>query len=537
VTRTAAEIVSTIGRSPTFIELESAMSFLSSTLIALSLPAAAAAYFSLPQDLKAQILALRPGASAPVQPAFVYDTAPVSKGAVRKRVQTSGTVRPLVTVLVGSQLSGQIKTLKADFNSEVKEGDILALLDDKSLVSRVEQAAADLEMAKAQLANQQAALEKATSVLRQAERASGRAQELNTRGITAQVQLDTAVRDAEVARAEISVAKAQIDSARANVVQRNAMLTQAKIDLERTQIRAPIGGIVVSRTVEVGQTVAASLQAPELFRIAQDLKRIRIEALVNEADVGGVAKGNPVTFRVDAYPGRMFNGKVSQIRLSATEEQSVVTYTVVIEATNEDMKLYPSMTANVEIETDKRENVLRVPAEALRYRPRGTAAAPEATAKEDRADRQKSRLEDIAAKIGLSAEQISAGRERLAALDKADGKKPPRGEARSEVARDAVATEKSGKDGDKKRTSNADKLIAALDPVLSDAQRAALAEWKDERAETTPGLIWSLGADGRPTLRHVRIGLNDGKFAEVADGTLTDGEPLIVRSRSTVAKK
>ncbi len=496
-------------------------------LLALSVPAVAAAIFAFSPDLIPP--SLRPGGSSVAKPEFIYETAPVSRGSVRKRVQTSGTVRPLVTVLVGSQLSGQIKTLKADFNSEVAEGDVLALLDDKTHVARVEQAAADLEMAKAQLANQQAALEKATSILKQAEKQSARAQDLGSRGITAQVQLDTAVRDAEVARAEISVAKAQIDSARANVIQRQAMLSQTKIDLERTQIRAPISGIVVSRLVEIGQTVAASLQAPELFRISQDLRRIRIEAQVNEAEIGGVSRGNPVAFRVDAYPGRLFEGKVSQIRLSATEEQSVVTYTVVVEASNDDMKLFPSMTANVEIETDKRDNVQRVPAEAIRYRPRGATMPVDAPAQSDRAERQATRFEDVAAKLKLTPAQIAEATERLAAIDKRSGAKK---EARSsEAARDATSPAKE------KRISSSEKISAVLDPILDDGQRAELAALRAERAESKSAQVWSLEANGQLKSHTVRIGLNDGKYAELMDGRIETGERLVVRSRSATQKK
>jgi HlyD family secretion protein len=506
------------------------MTFGPTRLLALSVPAAVAALLAFSPDLIPP--SLRLGGATQTKAEFAYDTAPVTRGTVRKRVLTSGTVRPLVTVLVGSQLSGQIKTLKADFNSEVKEGDVLALLDDKSYVARVEQAAADLEMAKAQLANQQAALEKATSILKQAEKQSARAQDLGSRGITAQVQLDTAVRDAEVARAEISVSKAQIDSARANVIQRNAMLSQAKIDLERTQIRAPISGIVVSRLVEIGQTVAASLQAPEIFRISQDLKRIRIEAQVNEAEIGGVSKGNPVIFRVDAYPGRTFEGKVSQIRLSATEEQSVVTYTVVIEASNDDMKLYPSMTANVEIEIDKRDDVLRLPAEAIRYRPRGATASADPTAQLDKAERQAGRLEDVAARLKLTPAQIADVTERLAALDKKSSAKK---EARaSEAARDVAAP---AKDGEKKGLSGLDKIAAALEPILDDGQRAALAALRGERAESKSAQVWSLDAKGQLRSHTLRIGLNDGKFAELVDGKIEAGEPLVVRSRNAVQKK
>ena len=157
------------------------------------------------------------------------------------------------------------------------------------------------------------------------------------------------------------MAKAQIESAKAVIAQREAALRQAEVDQERTKIVAPINGTVISRTIDVGQTVAASLQAPELFKLAQDLKLIRLEAQVNEADVGSISEGNSVSFTVDAYPERTFEGKVTQVRLSATELQSVVTYTVIIEASNDDRKLFPGMTANVQIEAAKKDGVLRIP--------------------------------------------------------------------------------------------------------------------------------------------------------------------------------
>ena len=217
---------------------------------------------------------------------LVYETAAVDYGPIRKFVSTSGPVRALVTVSVGSQLSGQISELKADFNTEVKAGDELAVIDDKTFVARVAQAEADLAAAKAMLANHEAALLKAEAIERNAERLLERQQTLAGKGIAATTTLDNATRDAEVASAEVAIAKAQVENAKATIAQREAQLAQAEIDLERTRIRSPIDGTVIARTVDVGQTVAASLQAPELFKIAQDLRRIRIEAQVSEADVG-----------------------------------------------------------------------------------------------------------------------------------------------------------------------------------------------------------------------------------------------------------
>jgi HlyD family secretion protein len=444
---------------------------------------------------------------------YVYQTAKISHGTVRRKVQTTGTVRPLVTVQVGSQLSGQVKRVFADFNASVKEGDVLAVLDDQSFSARVAQAEADLVTAEASLASQEAALKKAIANLRQAERANKRLQELADKGHSSVSQAETASRDAEVAAVEIDVTKSQIEVAKGAVLHRKALLRQAQIDLERTQIRAPIDGVVISRTVEVGQTVAASLQAPELFRIAQDLKQITIEAQVNEADIGGVQPGNPVAFKVDAHREHTFQGKVNQVRLSGVEEQSVVSYTVVISADNEDLKLYPGMTANVEIELDKRENVVRVPAEALRYQPRGA----EKEQRDSKVERRLEKLDSVKEALNLTEAQVAAARKALDAL------------ATQELA--SKKSEQAGSQEGIKRTSSTEVIEAALTPLLTEAQTESLAKWKAGRELSDSGKIWVVGADGQPEKRSVRVGLVDDKFAELVNfESIKKGELIIVRS-------
>lgn len=442
-----------------------------------------------------------------------YETSPITRGVVRRRVQTAGTVKPVVTAQVGSQLSGQIREIRADFNSVVKAGDVLAVLDAKTFAARIDQANADLDMAKAALVNNLAAHDKATANLRVAERSLQRLKELSSRGVGTDVQLDSAQRDVEVGRAELVISKAQADSARANVTQRQAALSQMTIDFDRTEIRAPIDGIVISRTVEIGQTVAASLSAPELFRIAQDLRQVRIDAQVNEAEIGGVAAGNPVTFKVDAHPGRVFVGKVSQVRLSATEENNVVTYTVVIEAENPDLKLFPGMTAMVEIETARRADVVRVPIEALRFKPRDAKAAPAI----DKDERREQQLDRLAKRLQLSPGQLAAAKERLAAFEKS-----------------ATAAKAGGQPT--ARVGSTDRLVAVLEPVLDARQREALAAWKDEREETSAASIWLLGSDGEPVRRAVRVGLSDGAQVELLGSSVREDEIVILRARSKPRK-
>lgn len=306
---------------------------------------------------------------------LAFETGKVGRGEVRQTVTTSGSVRPLVTVEVGSQLSGQIAEVYADDSSPVRQGQEIARIDPRSFATRVREAEAAVQVAEAEAALQRAGVARAEAGLRQAEREHGRAETLQARGNTSQAVLDSALAALETAQAGLAIARAEVANADAAVLQRQAALDSATIDLDRTFIRSPIEGVVIERAVEVGQTVAASLSAPKLFTIAQDLTRIQIDAQVDEADIGAVAVGNTVKFTVDAYPERTFQGVVSEIRLAPVTLQNVVTYTAVIDADNGDGRLLPGMTANVEILTALRRDVRVVPSEALRFRPRGAAAA------------------------------------------------------------------------------------------------------------------------------------------------------------------
>lgn len=304
------------------------------------------------------------------EPIITIETAIVERGDINRGVATSGSVRALVTVEVGSQLSGQIAELNVDFNSAVTAGQLIARIDPKTFESRVQQSEADLKVAKATIQVKQAGITRTEANLRRAELDFNRQKTLLQKGTVSETTMDAARAEYESTKAEVEMAKAELDNARAAAKQRKAALDSAAIDLERTFIRSPIDGVVIERSVDVGQTVAASLSSPVLFKIAQDLREIQIEANVDEADIGNVKKGNSTSFTVDAYPDEEFTGSVGQVRLSPTELQNVVTYTVIISAMNPDMKLLPGMTANVEIVTGIRQNVLRVANEALRFRPR-----------------------------------------------------------------------------------------------------------------------------------------------------------------------
>ena len=460
---------------------------------------------------------------------FVYEVAEVSQGPIRKLVATSGPVRALVTVSISSQLSGQIRDLKVDFNSEVKAGEELAIIDDKTFAAKVAQANADLVAAKATMLNNEAALAKAEAIERNAKRLMQRQEALASKGIAATTTLDLATRDSEVAKAEIEVAKAQLENAKATIAQREAQLLQAQIDLDRTRIRSPIDGTVIGRTVDVGQIVAASLQAPELFKIAQDLRRIRIEAQVNEADVGAVSAGNPVEFMVDAYPERRFQGKVSQVRLGALELNNVVTYTVIIEADNDDRKLLPGMTANARIETAKLDDALRIPTDALRFKPR----AGDQVAATQNPSLQQVKLEIDRAKVdlALSEDQLA----KVNATMKAAAPEP------LAAGGSAVAGSSRPNQGAAETEARVlQRLKYALASVVTEQQRSAFEAWKArfegaarKRRDVT---VWVLTPSGAIETRQVRLGLADDDFAEVLGDGLKEGDRVVLRSREAGKK-
>lgn len=292
---------------------------------------------------------LKSGETAPK-----YRTEAVSRGNVRGTVTATGTVNAVTTVLVGTQISGAIKYLYVDFNSSVKKGQLLAQIDPATFDAQVGQARANLLLAKA---NE----EKAAASLADAKRTRDRNRTLFHRNLIAQSDLDTADTSAQVALSQLSAAGAQ-------VAQAQAALSYAETNLRYTRIISPVDGTVISRNVDVGQTVAASFQTPTLFTIAQDLTRMQIEASVDEADIGKVKVQQPVEFTVDAYPDFVFQGKVSEIRNAPTTVQNVVTYDVVVRVDNPDLRLKPGMTANVSIVLADKRGVIRVPNGALRFR-------------------------------------------------------------------------------------------------------------------------------------------------------------------------
>ena len=346
----------------------------------------------------------------------LYQTATVERGKVQASISATGNCNPVVTVQVGSQVSGDIKALYADFNTKVKKGQLVAEIDPEPFQARVDQAKAlldsartavasaqaqmakadaDLAAARASVANQKAAIAKAKAAADDAKTKLGTQKTLFQDGIVAKqdydtaqstydqaaaeqdaasAQLDAANHQVQSAQATSQLAKTQLASAQAQVAQAQASLAQAQLDLDHTKIVAPVDGTVIARQMDVGQTVAASFQAPTIFQIAQDLTKMQVDTNVDEADVGPVKLGQAARFTVDAYPGTTFLGTVAQIRQAPINVQNVITYDVVVGVPNPDLKLFPGMTANVKILTSEADDALKIPNAALRFRPADLAA-------------------------------------------------------------------------------------------------------------------------------------------------------------------
>jgi HlyD family secretion protein len=332
-----------------------------------------------------------------------YLTAKIERGDIRDEVEATGVTNAVVTVQVGSQVSGTIMKLNADFNSRVHRGDVVALIDPSLFEGALAQATADLETAKANVAAVQANLVKAQATLVQTDADYKRQAALAQSGAQSQQAVELAKANFEVAKSSVTAARAAIEQAKAQVKQKDAGVTVAKTNLAYTTIRSPIDGIVVARNVDVGQTVAASLQAPTIFNIAQDLTKMQLYAKTDESDVGRIKLGQDVTFKVDAFPKDAFHGKVSQKRMNATTVQNVVTYDTIIDFNNDELKLFPGMTAYLTIPVATAQASLKVPNTALRFRP--SFSAPEY-----RALYAKYGIEEAAQPALPSAAQTSSGR-------------------------------------------------------------------------------------------------------------------------------
>jgi len=446
-----------------------------------------------------------------------FERTELSRGDIVQIVSAVGSVRALNTVEVGSQLSGQVAELAVDFNDEVRAGDLLARIDPQTFERRVQEAEANLAVARANVEIQRANIDKASVLAANAKRDFDRQQSLVGRGSVSESALELAEATATNARADIEIARAQLRNAEATVLQREAALEAARIDLDRTSIRSPINGVVINRAVDLGQTVAASLQAPVLFSIAQDLSSIRIEASVDEADIGSVSEDAEVRFRVDAFPDQEFNGSVSQVRLAPNEAQNVVTYTVIINADNPNRQLLPGMTASIDIVTGRRTGVLRVDNAAARLRP-PEALVLEAPGEEGSSPRggrnPGEEMANTLREMGLEGDLIARIQN-----DLREGFGSLRGLFMSGADRDTIQA----------------RIAAMTQEVLSrhlDAEQvAAFTALQRAMQATRPGVLYTTTADGRLQAQRVRFGISDDRHTEVISDQLDEGQAVVSRIR------
>ncbi len=469
-----------------------------------------------------------------------YRTAKLERGPLQAVVVASGTLAAVTTVQVGSQVSGQVLEIFADFNTQVKKDQVIARIDPQSFELRVNQTRADVDAARSAvavavsgLAAQRAEVGRVKVNLADAERDLNRKKMLVEKNFISPAELDKArtlydsMREQlKAVEAQIEVNASQIASAQATVKQREALLKQAQVDLERTIIRAPVNGTVILKNIDAGQTVAASLQAPVLFTIAQDLRDMQVEAAIDEADVGRLQVGQQANFTVDAFARRNFSGEIRQIRKSPVNVQNVISYTVVISAANPDQSLLPGMTANVRVVVDSRDSVLKVANAALRFRPGGAAAgAGEAKPASD----------------AQSAQQPGAGaaqqfRQRVFEELKPDESQKAKLEQIFDDARQKMAQQRDmPKDGDRRKAGErlrAESRTRVME-ILTDAQKPAyerlLAELGGGRpGASAAGRVWIPGPDGQPRAVEVRTGLTDGTSTEIAEGPLKEGDEVIL---------
>jgi HlyD family secretion protein len=478
-----------------------------------------------------------------------YKTTRIEKGPITASVSASGTLSPVVSVQIGSQVSGQLRDVLVDFNSEVKRGQLIARIDPETFEYKVRQSQADVDAARAQVLTQQANIAaqkalvaKAEVDLAEAKRDLERKSQLVEKGFIsgaerdkAQATYNAAVEQVNTAKAQAAVAAAGVRNAEAVVKQREAALAQAKIDLGRTEIKAPVDGVVIKRSVERGQTVAASLQAPELFVIAENLTDMQVDAAIDESEIGRVRLGQKATFTVDAFPGRGFDGAVKQIRKAALNVSNVVTYTVVISASNPNKELLPGMTANVRVITDTRNDVLKVANAALRFRPSATGNS-EIKANAQPNDGQRTQ----------KGGQLAAQRERLEKeLQLTDVQKTKLESLyagmreKYQAARDLPESERQAQ-SERHRAELRVQIADMLTPEQKTKYEAIAAEFSERRgAGGAPGRIYTLDERRQPKVVDVRLGLTDGTATEVTAPELKEGMEIVtgtVQSASDAAK-
>ena len=459
-----------------------------------------------------------------------YRTATIERGDIRVAISATGTLSAISTVTVGSQISGQVTDVLVDYNSEVKKGEVLARIDPSTYEAQIEQG-------NAQIANAQASLKQAQATLANAELDYTRKADLGRQKLVAQSDVD-------LARAARDQARAQVNAAQASIRQQTASTQTTRVNLDRTVIRSPVDGVVLTRTIEPGQTVAASLQAPELFTIAEDLSKMKIELAVDEADIGQVKVGQAVSFTVDAFADRQFRGQVQQVRLSATTTSNVVTYPVVVSVDNSDGTLLPGLTVNAEIEVSKRDDILKVSNAALRYKPTGEAATATAAAQAPQGGQNRGGgigddLARVAGSLQLKPDQQAAFDAALTALRERQAARMAQAQQRG-ASMFGGAPRPGGNAGGgsgamqaQMRQRMAERMqqdFAPFRATLDDTQKQ---RWDAELrallgAKRAP--IYTL-VNGKPEMVQVRIGASDGTSTEVS-GAVKEGDVVVVGERA-----
>lgn len=466
------------------------------------------------------------------QDAAAWRTGKVEKGDIRVAISATGTLAAISTVDVSSQISGQVTDVLVDYNDRVTKGQVIARIDPSTYEAQIAQGDAAANSARAGLATAQAVLRNA-EVDYQRKASLGR-QQLVSRG------------DVDQARATLDQARAQVSQAQAQIRQQVASTQTARLNVQRSVIRSPVDGVVLTRSIEPGQTVAASLQAPVLFQIAEDLSKMEIVLAIDEADIGQVKPGLDVGFTVDAFPDRQFRGKVQQVRLSATNTSNVITYPVVVAVDNADQSLLPGMTANAEIEVSRRDAVLRVPNAALRFKPAEdeAASAPQVAGSAGRGGVTND-LPRVAAALKLDAAQqqafddaLAQMRERMASRAAAPQQSNGRGSTLfgggMRMGGGGGGTAAGGNNGQMRQRMQERfrQQFATFRATLTPAQQA---QWDAEinalvSARRAP--LYRL-VDGKPQPVTVRVGASDGSFTEVS-GDVAEGDVVITGSgRST----
>ncbi len=467
-----------------------------------------------------------------------YDTAEVSRGKVQVAVSSSGAVSPLVTVTVGSQVSGQLTQVLVDYNSVVKQGQLVAVVDPATFRSKLESAKADMAVQQASIGSNEVQVSNAQVIMNQARRDFERTKSLSEQGLMSTNDLEKARNTLEQSQNQLKIAGAALNSARAQLTKVTAQLDQARIDLSRTEIRSPVDGVVIERDVDVGQTVQAAMTAPTLFKVARDLSQVQIETRVDEADIGSVQQARRATFTVDAYPDRSFDGRIAQVRINGSTSSNVVTYSVMVQADNPGQVLLPGMTANVKLVTGERANVLRLPAAALRFRPgsdpgggpRSGSGGPGGPAGISSTGSARPLLElttEVMRQLGMDSRQqteATAAMKKAAQRSKADSQSQSGG---NPLGGNLPNFRRMfGSAGDE-AAANRQRMLNALVGIMSDEQLQkyqALSAAQTERSTT----IYVLDGAGKPVAKSVRVGLADDNYTELVSG-LAAGDKVVVR--------